>query len=199
MSDQEQDLDARQQPDEAHHLDAFRGECQRDIEAFKKLHGRAFLLLRRATGAEPLRTPSRPTRTLVTAVEDDDKNEARELSPAEYLVFPIRKTERSIIARFYSVGQTRNNDIVIRDVTVSKFHAFFQDAEDGEGLVLQDARSTNGTFVNEERVPQQGAGEPVRVSTGDVIRFGGVELSFLHASELCSLVRSVTSMMARRK
>lgn len=197
MSDQEQDLDSRQQPDEAHHLDAFRGECQRDIEAFAKLHGRAFLLLRRTTGAVPLRAPSRPTKTLVTAVDDDE--ESRELSPAEYLVFPIRKTERSIIARFYSVGQTRNNDIVIRDVTVSKFHAFFQDADDGQGFVLLDARSTNGTFVNDERVPQQGAGEPVRVSTGDVIRFGGVELSFLNASELCSLVRSVTSMMARRK
>jgi hypothetical protein len=197
MSDQEQDLDARQQPDEAHHLDVFRGECQRDIEAFKKLHGRAFLLLRRAVGGVALRAPTRPTKTLVTAV--DEENESRELSPAEYLVFPIRKTERSIIARFYSVGQTRNNDIVIRDVTVSKFHAFFQDADDGEGFVLLDARSTNGTFVNDERVPQQGAGEPVRVSTGDVIRFGGVELSFLHASELCSLVRSVTSMMARRK
>jgi pSer/pThr/pTyr-binding forkhead associated (FHA) protein len=198
MSDQEQDLDARQQPDEAHHLDAFKGEVQRDLESFKKLHGRAFLLLRRATGPVALRAPTRPTKTLVTNV-DDDEDESRELSPAEYLVFPIRKTERSIIARFYSVGQTRNNDIVLRDVTVSKFHAFFQDSEDGEGFVLQDARSTNGTFVNDERVPQQGAGEPVRVSTGDVIRFGGVELSFLHASELCSLVRSVSSMMARRK
>lgn len=196
MSDQEQDLDARQQPDEAHHLDAFKGECQRDLESFSKLHGRAFLLLRRAMGPVPLRAPTRPTKTLVTSVDDDDTHE---LSPAEYLVFPIRKTERSIIARFYSVGQTRNNDIVIRDVTVSKFHAFFQDAEDGKGFVLQDARSTNGTFVNDERVPQQGAGEPVPVSTGDVIRFGGVELSFLHASELCSLVRSVGNMMARRK
>jgi len=197
MSDQEQDLDARQQPDEAHHLDAFKSECQRDLEAFSKLHGRAFLLLRRATGEAPLRAPTRPTKTLVTSVDEDD--DSRELSPAEYLVFPIRKTERSIIARFYSVGQTRNNDIVIRDVTVSKFHAFFQDAEDGKGFVLQDARSTNGTFVNDDRVPQQGAGEPVRVSTGDVIRFGGVELSFLSASELCSLVRSVGNMMARRK
>ena len=197
MSDQEQDFEARQQPDEAHHLDAFKGECARDIEAFKKLHGRAVLLLRRATGAAPLRAPTRPTKTLLTSVDEDE--EAHELSPAEYLVFPIRKTERSIIARFYSVGQTRNNDIVIRDVTVSKFHAFFQDSEDGHGFVLQDARSTNGTFVNDERVPQQGAGEPVSVTTGDVIRFGGVELAFLHASELCSLVRSVTSMMARRK
>jgi hypothetical protein len=197
MSDQEQDLDARQQPDEAHHLDAFKGEVQRDLESFSKLHGRAFLLLRRATGPAPLRAPTRPTKTLVTSVDEDD--DSRELSPAEYLVFPIRKTERSIIARFYSVGQTRNNDIVIRDVTVSKFHAFFQDAEDGKGFVLQDARSTNGTFVNDERVPQQGAGDPVRVSTGDLIRFGGVELSFLNASELCSLVRSVGNMMARRK
>ena len=198
MADQEQDLDSRQQPDEAHGLDAFRGECQRDLEAFSKLHGRAFLLLRRASGPEPLTPPNRPTRTLVTEV-NEDKIEGRELSPAEYLVFPIRKTERSIIARFYSVGQTRNNDIVVRDVTVSKFHAFFQDSDDGQGFVLQDARSTNGTFVNDERVPAQGSGDPVRVRAGDVIRFGGVELSFLTAADLCALVRSVSSVMQRRK
>ena len=90
MADQDPELDARQQPDEAHHLDAFRGECQRDLGAFAKLHGRAFLLLRRATGVSPLTPPSRPTRTLVTNPEDEERDSARELSPAECLVFPIR-------------------------------------------------------------------------------------------------------------
>jgi pSer/pThr/pTyr-binding forkhead associated (FHA) protein len=196
MAEQHDDeLDTEPAPDEAHRLDAFRVECQRDLRAFSRLHGRAFLLLRRG-GEKPLNRPTRPTRTLVTSLPPEP---SRELSPSQYLVFPIRKTERSIIARFYSVGQTRNNDVVIRDVTVSKFHAFFQDADDGEGFVLLDARSTNGTFVNEKRVPRQGLGNPVPVRTGDTVRFGGVELNFVTAQELCELVRAAVAVAGKKK
>jgi hypothetical protein len=195
MAEEDDDLDLEQAPDEAHRLDAFRIECQRDMTAFCKLHGRAFLLLRRG-GDKPLNRPTRPGRTLVQSTPPES---TRELSPSQYLVFPIRKTERSIIARFYSVGQTRNNDVVIRDVTVSKFHAFFQDADDGQGFVLLDARSTNGTFVNETRVPRQGLGTPVPVRSGDKVRFGGVELSFLTAQELCELVRAAAMAASKRR
>ncbi len=193
MAGDEQELETEPQSDEAFRFGAFSDECRRDPLAFRKLHGRAFLLLRR-TGPEPLQQPARPTRTLV---QPGPPEIMRELPPSEYLVFPIRKTERSLIARFYSVGQTRNNDIVIRDVTVSKFHAFFQDAADGEGFVLQDARSTNGTFVNGMRVPRQGQGDPVVVRSGDRVRFGNVELSFLAADEFCELVRSADAVRRR--
>jgi hypothetical protein len=195
MAEEDDELDTEPAPDEAHRLDAFRVECQRDLAAFSRLHGRAFLLLRRA-GDKPLNPPTRPGRTLVQSTPPEA---SRELSPSQYLVFPIRKTERSIIARFYSVGQTRNNDVVIRDVTVSKFHAFFQDAEDGAGLVLLDARSTNGTFINEERVPRQGLGSPVPVRNGDKVRFGAVELSYLTAQELCELVRAAATAANKRR
>ena len=196
MAEQDDELDTEPAPDEAHRVDAFRLECQRDMAAFKRLHGRAFLLLRRRSGDQPLNRPTRPGRTLVQSMPPDAP---RELAPSQYLVFPIRKTERSIIARFYSVGQTRNNDVVVRDVTVSKFHAFFQDAEDGEGFVLLDAKSTNGTFVNDRRVPRQGIGDPVNVRSGDKVRFGGVELSFMTAEELCELVRAAAAVAGKRK
>jgi pSer/pThr/pTyr-binding forkhead associated (FHA) protein len=110
---------------------------------------------------------------------------ARELDPSRYLVFAIRKSPRSTIDRFYSVGQTRNNDIVIRDATVSKSHAFFENTPDGKGLVLKDSRSRNGTFVNAARVPAEGT----RVEPGDRIRFGHVELKLVDAAQLCELVR----------
>lgn len=172
------------QPDEAFRLDAFRGERNLDLAPFAKLHGSAFLLLQRA-GKERLHPPARPTRTLLT----EDPEERADLPPSKYLVFPVRKTERSLIARFYSVGQTRNNDIVIRDVSVSKSHAFFEDDGSG-GFILQDARSTNGTYVNEKRVPRSGMGLPVPVRTGDLIRFGSVELSFIDAKSFRDLIRA---------
>ena len=103
-------------------------------------------------------------------------------------MFPVRKTERSLIERFYSVGQTRNNDVVIRDVSVSKSHAFFEDDASG-GFILMDARSTNGTYVNGKRVPRSGMGLPVAVRTGDLVRFGSVELSFIDAQSFRDLIR----------
>jgi hypothetical protein len=174
-----------QQPDEAYALDAFRRECTRGQAVFEAVHGHAFLLLRRA-GEKRLQVPEKPSRTLNTSLPAL----RQELPPSRYLVFPIRKTERSLIERFYSVGQTRNNDVVVRDVSVSKFHAFFQHDAAG-GFVLQDARSTNGTFVNGVRVPAQGEGQPVALSSGDRVRFGAVELSFLSATEFRALVQAV--------
>jgi hypothetical protein len=182
--DDSDDFDKVNQPDEAQSLEAWKREAVLPAASFAKLHGRAFLLLQRA-GKVRLQTPQRPHKTLAAR-----PSLQTELPPTKYIVFPIRKTERSLIARFYSVGQTRTNDVVIRDVSVSKFHAFFQDAEDG-GFLLQDARSTNGTFVNGERVPRQGQGDPVRVRPGDRIRFGTVEVTFMAADDFRELVLRV--------
>jgi hypothetical protein len=185
MSIEEDDLDHVMQPDEAYRLEAFKGERNLDFVAFSKLHGRAFLLMQRA-GKERLHKPARLGRTLLT---DPEEEERTDLPPSKYLVFPVRKTERSLIERFYSVGQTRNNDIVIRDVSVSKSHAFFEDDGSG-GFTLMDARSTNGTYVNEKRVPRSGMGLPVSVRTGDLVRFGNVELSFIDAKSFHDLIRA---------
>jgi pSer/pThr/pTyr-binding forkhead associated (FHA) protein len=186
VNDQRDQFDEVNQPDEAFALDAFKRECKLSLDAFCNLHGRAFLLLQRSANKSRLQVPERPSRTLVTRAPSN----SQELPPSRYLVFPVRKTERSLIARFYAVGQTRNNDIVIRDVSISKFHAFFLDANDG-GFLLQDARSTNGTFVNGVRVPRQGQGEPIALAPGDQIRFGTVELSFVDAEMFRELVARV--------
>lgn len=187
MSGESEELDLTQRPDEAQLLEVYKDERGKTAEEFEKLHGRAVLLLRRSGVTSGLAPPARAMKTLVQRVPSAA---FRELPPSRYLCFPIRKTERSLIERFYSVGQTRNNDVVVRDVSVSKFHAYFQDDEQGR-LVLQDARSTNGTFVNGIRVPRQGEGDPIPVKSGDRIRFGNVELSLMGAREFLELLDQV--------
>ncbi|MGD8860707.1 MAG: FHA domain-containing protein [Myxococcales bacterium] len=184
----DEEVDPVQQPDEAQALEAYRAEWQRDLDSFRKLHGRAFLLRRRSGAHQELEAPKTGRRTLIQRVPTAA---FQELPPSKYLVFPVRKTERSTIARFYSVGTTRNNDIVVRDASVSKFHAFFQDTEDERIFVLQDARSTNGTFVNGEPVPPQGQGDPLKVRSGDRVRFGNVELTLMDAEEFLALLQEV--------
>jgi len=77
------------------------------------------------------------------------------------------------------VGRSRrlNNDLLIeRDGMVSKRHARISLGPDG--FTITDLNSTNGVWVNDERVsdPQ---GRPLR--SGDVIRLGATELVFEEA------------------
>lgn len=155
-----------------------------DAERFAQRHGNGFLVL--SSDGAGLRVPDRPHQTIAVEARGDS---SEDWVPARYQVWPVRKSERSLIARFVSVGRTRRNDVVIPDVSLSKFHAFFVE-EDGVYL-LQDARSRNGTFIGAARVASQGEGPPVAVRSGARVRFGAVELTFLDAAALRALVRDL--------
>ncbi|HEX4516782.1 MAG TPA: sigma 54-interacting transcriptional regulator [Polyangiaceae bacterium] len=67
------------------------------------------------------------------------------------------------------VGRTYPSDAVVDDRSLSRQHARF--SADVGGVTLEDLESTNGTWVNGERVTK------ARVSYGDVIRIGDVAAS----------------------
>ena len=91
-------------------------------------------------------------------------------------VFKLERKETSTFP-FIAVGRNEKNDIWLPHASVSRFHCYFK-TRDG-GLVLQDAKSANGTRLNDEAVPLQGEGEPVAVSGGASIRIGDVIASYL--------------------
>lgn len=63
------------------------------------------------------------------------------------------------------VGRSGEADLVIDDPFASDFHA--RVAPEGDGFRLQDLGSTNGTFLNDQRVAA-----PATVAPGDTIRIG---------------------------
>ena len=63
-----------------------------------------------------------------------------------------------------SIGRHGENDIVLRDSSVSRHHACF--VKEGENLIVTDKGSKNGTIVNGLKV------ESARLEDGDVIRIG---------------------------
>lgn len=73
-----------------------------------------------------------------------------------------------------SIGRTKENELAINDASISKFHASMVLGTDGR-YSLADTGSTNGTFVNGERISY---GRSVRLRSSDVIRFGNVEVAF---------------------
>lgn len=84
-----------------------------------------------------------------------------------------------------TIGRTSNNDVVISDPSVSKFHAYVRVPAEGAPsdapLQLCDADSGNGTLVNGSRVLRTPATE---ICPGDTIRFGQVELTLLRAAQV---------------
>jgi hypothetical protein len=71
-----------------------------------------------------------------------------------------------------SVGRTVNKDIVLRHITVSKFHGWFEIDAEG-GAYFTEAGSKNGTRINGKVLV---ARERSMVHLGDTIRFGSVEV-----------------------
>lgn len=65
------------------------------------------------------------------------------------------------------VGRSRSCDIRLREDTVSRLHAAL--VWEDNGWTLEDLGSSNGTFLNGQRVV-----EPQRVKVGDKVRFGAV-------------------------
>lgn len=103
----------------------------------------------------------------------------------ELVVFPIRKA-LSAWPAMITVGRTRNHDIVLNDVSVSKFHAFFRVVE--EQLELSDAGSLVGTWVGDVRLTAKGA--PLRVGAGQTVRFAHHEFQVLAAGDFWTRLRA---------
>src|SRR5678816_370597 len=86
----------------------------------------------------------------------------RLVSPDGDQVFELRR------GAALTVGRALTSDVPLLDPTVSRRHASL--VADESGIELSDLGSSNGTFVNGERV------EHARIAPGDVLTFG--KLSF---------------------
>ena len=69
-----------------------------------------------------------------------------------------------------TIGRATRADLILDAALVSRLHCRLEAADDQ--LLVIDLDSTNGTFVNEERVRQQAT-----LKSGDTLRIGRVELS----------------------
>ncbi len=159
-------------------IKGFLGDAQSLSPAdFEELHGGAFLLLS-AAGLTP------PESTYSTRVElDSSAPDPSEMTAGlRLLVFPVRRTERSI-THLITVGRMTNNDVVVPDISVSRFHAFVKQGDNGV-FQIQDGGSTNGTTVNGFSVPTKGTGAPVDLKPGDSVRLGQMDVTFLEAGAL---------------
>ncbi len=130
---------------------------------------------RRETGALNVAFPD--LKNVVLNAPEEIKTE---LPPEIFTArFTVKNIAREIELKFaerqrLSVGRARENNLWLDDAGVSKIHASLAvNAE--KQLTLADTGSTNGTFVNENRIAY---GAAVTIKDGDKIKFGTVEVVF---------------------
>ncbi len=91
-----------------------------------------------------------------------------ESKPASYLMFNKKKIE--LVAKI-TIGRDYANDIVVDNKLASRHHAMIQKIRDA--YFIKDEGSTNGTFVNDIRIP---ADKYIKLNSGDKITIGNSNL-----------------------
>ena len=76
-----------------------------------------------------------------------------------------------------TLGRRSDNDVVVDETSVSRQHALV--IATPNGFVLRDLNSTNGTFINRQRI----APGELQLKHGDSIRLGGSKVAFLFRQE----------------
>lgn len=99
-------------------------------------------------------------------------------------------TDLDLAAASYSIGRSAENDIVLEGGRVSRQHGRLQ--REGDGYLVLDLDSHNGTFVNGQRIQQ-----PARLKPGDEIGIGPHVLVFGPPADAVTMPGPVTVSLER--
>lgn len=122
-------------------------------------------------------------------VEDETVDETRPVTrvgaedSAALAVFPIVKKPGASFPDRVTIGRTANNDIVLGEHSISRFHAYVR--QDGQSWLFADAGSKNGSDLQGERLAPRK--EKPLVSRA-LVRVGDIELTFYRAIDLYAVL-----------
>lgn len=102
-------------------------------------------------------------------------------------VIRLEKRDRGSAEHMIFVGRSRSNDIVLMCKTVSKLHAYFCQVPGSDLYQLVDMDSTNGTFVNGQRLLPS---VKTPLQDGDELAFGSeTRMNFFTAAGFGKLLQ----------
>lgn len=91
----------------------------------------------------------------------------------------------------FSIGRSPENDLCLHDNLLSRRHTSIRFEDNSH--VVHDLGSTNGTFVNEQRITRH------VLRHGDVVRIGDATLTYHHADGATSKAASVQTAVAGKE
>jgi DNA-binding NtrC family response regulator len=116
--------------------------------------------------------------TLASAAESGKASEPPSRIRVLVVDGPDRGTIRATSGTRAAIGTSNDNEVVLTDPTVSRYHL---ELGSGDGIALRDLGSKNGTFINDVRI-----GKAV-VPTGSVVRLGASVLRLLDGGPVTHL------------
>jgi pSer/pThr/pTyr-binding forkhead associated (FHA) protein len=153
-------------------------------EAFVKAHPHPFLVgvVQMSVNSATAQKTGRWDLNATVAGRLDPEDTGSGMSPTIRPIVKVQVTFPSMI----TVGRTRNNDIVLPDREISKFHAYFREVRGA--FEVSDVGSSNGTKVRGELLIPKGPAVPIQ--SGDRINFGHLEFQFLDAEAAWTELRT---------
>jgi pSer/pThr/pTyr-binding forkhead associated (FHA) protein len=132
-----------------------------------------------------------PTEDTLSGEDDEDyqlKTQSGLAMPAigggDPMAVVIEKTKANAFKSRVTIGRTSNNDIVLDDASVSRFHAWIE--QTSQDWVIVDAGSRNGSTVGGRKLP---ARAPVTLTNGLAVRIGALQLTYYTAQGFLEMLQ----------
>jgi hypothetical protein len=123
------------------------------------------------------------TKTQIVNLNDKLSKRSGPGTSLPYAIYPLMKrTGREAPADRFMIGRTKNNDINMKDMTISKNHAAISISNGS--FFIQDLGSTNGTKINGRPVNKK----PEKLHDQAIIRLGNHAFTFLTPTSLYDLL-----------
>lgn len=100
-------------------------------------------------------------------------------------IHPIVKTRNNPFIKKITVGRASIHDIIIKEPTISKFHAYFQ-VDEEQNYYLVDNDSTNGTKLNDKDIASNNF---ILLKDSDKITFSNINFMFYKPSTLYEILK----------
>ncbi len=125
-------------------------------------------------------------KTCVVNIDDHLSKRSGPGTSLPYAIYPlIKRLHCKSPAHIFTIGRTRDNDMSMKDMAISKEHAVIRLMKGS--FFIEDCGSTNGTRLNGRRV----GNKPTLLHDKDVIALGNYKFTFLYPSSLHDLLRKI--------
>ena len=140
------------------------------------------VLVRHRVGGEELAVGATTLTIDQPDVAEETLPHGRDFSVADDVeidIYPLTKKPGASFPDRITLGRTPNNDVVVADHSVSRFHAYVR--HDGGSWLVADAGSKNGSWLGGKALE---ARKERKLPSGSVLRIGDVDLTFYLAPDL---------------
>jgi hypothetical protein len=126
---------------------------------------------------------SKKNRTTIVNLDNQLSKKSGPGTSLPYAIYPLTKrTGTDASAHSFTIGRTKDNDMSMQDMAISKTHAVIRISQGA--FYIEDRGSTNGSRLNGRRLTEK----PEKLKDKDIIELGNYEFTFLYPASLHDLL-----------